>query len=97
MKRTFIYSAVALLAIALFFTSCKPSRVWANKKKEKKEYAQPEKYDRRYENTTSSTTGKIHFQSVTYYYSVPWICDEAKSRWKILPPYSARLPVLEGI
>lgn len=49
MKRTFIYSIVILLATVLVFTSCKPSRVWANKKKEKKEYSQPEKYDSRYE------------------------------------------------
>ena len=49
MKRTFIYSIVILLATALIFTSCKPSRVWANKKKEKKEYTEPERYERRYE------------------------------------------------
>lgn len=34
MKKTFIYSAITLFAAALFFTGCKPSRVWANKEKE---------------------------------------------------------------
>jgi len=33
MKRTFILTTVTVLAAALFFTSCKPSRVYANKKR----------------------------------------------------------------
>ncbi len=44
MKRTFIYPAVAVLVAAVLFTSCKPSRVWATKKKDKdrdkREYAE---------------------------------------------------------
>jgi hypothetical protein len=38
MKRTFIFSAVAVMAAALVFSSCKPSRVWATKKKEPRTY-----------------------------------------------------------
>lgn len=46
MKRTFILSAVAALFVAVLFTSCKPSRVWATKKKDKadKEYRETEAY-----------------------------------------------------
>jgi hypothetical protein len=44
MKRTFIYPAVAVLVAAILFSSCKPSRVWATKKKDKdkdkREYAE---------------------------------------------------------
>lgn len=43
MKQTFIYPAIAVLVAVVLFTSCKPSRVWATKKKDKnedkKEYA----------------------------------------------------------
>jgi hypothetical protein len=47
MKRTFIYSASAVFVMALLFTSCKPSKVWATKKKEKKEhYSEPIVYSR---------------------------------------------------
>lgn len=46
MKRTFILSAAAVLVMAVTFTSCKPSRVWATKKKEPKEYREPETYRR---------------------------------------------------
>jgi Ni/Co efflux regulator RcnB len=35
MKRTFILSVLAAMLITTVFTSCKTSRVWANKKKEK--------------------------------------------------------------
>lgn len=34
MKRTFILSAFATMALAVVFTSCQPSRVWATKEKE---------------------------------------------------------------
>jgi hypothetical protein len=47
MKRTFIYPAFAIIAMALFFTSCKSSRVWETKKKEKREYEErPVTYNR---------------------------------------------------
>jgi hypothetical protein len=50
MKRTFILSLATALTAALIFTSCQPSRVWANKKKdrdndrdrEREEYYEPE-------------------------------------------------------
>jgi hypothetical protein len=38
MKRTFILPFFAVLAAAVLFTSCRPSRVWTTKKKEPKEY-----------------------------------------------------------
>jgi len=46
MKRTFMLSAMAALALVVLFSSCKPSRVWATKKKDKepKEYREPERY-----------------------------------------------------
>lgn len=46
MKRTFILSAVGALFVTLVFSSCKPSRVWATKKKNKadKEYYEAEAY-----------------------------------------------------
>lgn len=44
MKRTSILPVIAVLALAVSFTSCKPSRVWATKKKEPKEYREPETY-----------------------------------------------------
>jgi hypothetical protein len=46
MKRTFILSAAAVLMMAVTFTSCKPSRVWATKKKEPSENREPETYRR---------------------------------------------------
>jgi hypothetical protein len=46
MKRTFMLSAIAVVAIAITFTSCQPSRVWATKKKEPKTYNEPERYRR---------------------------------------------------
>ncbi|MBL7731153.1 MAG: hypothetical protein JNM88_08250 [Chitinophagaceae bacterium] len=46
MKRTSILSVTAILALAITFTSCKPSRVWATKKKEPKEYREKETYSR---------------------------------------------------
>jgi hypothetical protein len=44
MKRTFILSTIAVMAMAITFTSCKPSRVWATKKKEPKHQRQAETY-----------------------------------------------------
>ncbi|MGQ0737910.1 MAG: hypothetical protein ACT4OJ_02515 [Bacteroidota bacterium] len=45
MKRTFILPVAAVIATSFVFTSCQPSRVWANKKKkENKEYREPEVY-----------------------------------------------------
>jgi hypothetical protein len=50
MKRTFILSAAAVMAAALVFTSCQPSRVWATKKKDKdrdhsyRDYREPDEY-----------------------------------------------------
>ncbi len=46
MKQTFILSATTVLVMAITFTSCKPSRVWATKKKEPKHYSEPETYRR---------------------------------------------------
>lgn len=46
MKRTFILSAAAAVMMAVTLSSCKPSRVWATKKKEPKEYREPETYRR---------------------------------------------------
>lgn len=46
MKRTFILSAAAVIMLAVSVTGCKPSRVWATKKKEPKEYREPETYRR---------------------------------------------------
>ena len=37
MNRKFILLMAGILALATLFTSCQPSRVWANKKKEPKE------------------------------------------------------------
>ncbi len=37
MKRTFILPVLAVLAAALVFTSCKPSRVWATKERAPRE------------------------------------------------------------
>jgi hypothetical protein len=52
MNRKFILLMAGTLALATLFTSCHPSRVWANKKKEpkEKEYREREKeitYERR--------------------------------------------------
>ncbi|MCX6317049.1 MAG: hypothetical protein NTW29_07150 [Bacteroidetes bacterium] len=47
MKRTFILSATAVVMLLVTFTSCKSSRVWATKKKEPKEYREPETTYRR--------------------------------------------------
>lgn len=46
MKRTFMLSLAAAATVAFVFSSCQPSRVWANKKKKKedKEYREPEVY-----------------------------------------------------
>lgn len=46
MKRTFILSLAAAMVITSVFSSCKPSRVWATKKKDKheKEYRETETY-----------------------------------------------------
>jgi hypothetical protein len=41
MKRTFILSFSAAFILAVIFTSCKPSRVWATKEKEHKSYRNP--------------------------------------------------------
>lgn len=71
MKRTFIYSAVVLLASALLFTSCKPSRVWANKKKEKKEYSEPEVYSRRTE-TPPPPPQPVRYTSYVYLIITPY-------------------------
>lgn len=46
MKRTSILSVIAVLTLAITFTSCKPSRVWATKEKEPKRYSEPETYRR---------------------------------------------------
>jgi hypothetical protein len=46
MKRTFILSATSVMMMAIIFTSCKPSRVWATKNKEPKEYREKETYRR---------------------------------------------------
>jgi hypothetical protein len=47
MKRTFIYSVSAVFVMTLLFTSCKPSKVWTTKKKDKKEhYPEPVVYSR---------------------------------------------------
>ncbi len=46
MKRTFILSAIAVMVLAITVSSCKPSRVWATKKKEPKSYNEPETYRR---------------------------------------------------
>lgn len=46
MKRTFMLSLAAASVVAIIFSSCQPSRVWANKKKKKedKEYRESEVY-----------------------------------------------------
>lgn len=47
MKRTFMLSLAAAGAVALVFSSCQPSRVWANKKKDRdydREYREQEVY-----------------------------------------------------
>ncbi len=46
MNRTFIYPTMALFAMALFFTSCQSSRVWATKDKEPKHKREAETYRR---------------------------------------------------
>ena len=58
MKRTFMLSLAATAVVALVFSACQPSRVWANKKKKKEEkeyreevyrdegYREPEEYRR---------------------------------------------------
>lgn len=48
MKRKFMLSLAAVTVAALVFTGCQPSRVWANKKKnkEEKEYRESETYRR---------------------------------------------------
>ena len=46
MKRTFILTLATVVTIAFVFSSCQPSRVWANKKKNKddREYREREDY-----------------------------------------------------
>lgn len=46
MNRKFILLMAGTLALATLFTSCQPSRVWANKKKEPKEKKYKDKDDR---------------------------------------------------
>jgi hypothetical protein len=46
MKRTFIYATAVLVVMSFLFTSCKPSRVWTTKKKDKQERSEPVVYNR---------------------------------------------------
>ncbi len=44
MKRIFILSTAAVAAVALIFSSCQPSRVWATNKREPRTYRESETY-----------------------------------------------------
>jgi hypothetical protein len=46
MKRTFINATAVLVVTSFLFASCKPSRVWATKKKDKQERSEPVVYNR---------------------------------------------------
>ncbi len=46
MKRTIFYTTSVVVVLSLLFTSCKPSRVWTTKKKEKNERNEPVVYNR---------------------------------------------------
>ena len=50
MKRKFILASAAVIIAALVFTSCQPSRVWATKKKDSREYRDRDE-DYRYSTT----------------------------------------------
>ena len=68
MNRTFILSTAAVIAVAFLFTSCHPSRVWATKKKDSKEYREDrddrdDRYEPRY--TTPPPPPPRYYSSVS--------------------------------